>query len=60
MWESFNDLSAGDSLFMPGQVIEPEHLEYVRWALREKLRVQGVSAEEKLLFLRCKNNENRK
>ncbi|NLO76126.1 MAG: aminotransferase class I/II-fold pyridoxal phosphate-dependent enzyme [Clostridia bacterium] len=36
----------------PGQVIEPEHLEYVRWALREKLRVQGVSAEEKITVLK--------
>ena len=36
----------------PGQVIEPEHLEYVRWALRQKLRVQGVSADEKITVLK--------
>jgi len=36
----------------PGQIIEPEHLAYIRWALRQKLRVQGVSVDEKITVLK--------
>jgi len=42
----------GIACLWPGQVIVQEHLEYVRWALRQKLMIQGVSAEEKITVLK--------
>ncbi|MDD4047719.1 MAG: aminotransferase class I/II-fold pyridoxal phosphate-dependent enzyme [Clostridia bacterium] len=36
----------------PGQIIEREHIEYIKWALKNKLNIQGINKDEKIFVIK--------
>lgn len=41
----------GIPFLLPGQMIEPEHIEFIKWAISRNLPIHGLSKEEKIRVL---------